>query len=70
MERFELITVQKATNCALKAIVYTAIAELGDIWAVASSQVILQAVGKVAHKYARWVGVAIMVASFADCIWG
>lgn len=60
----------RAFNCALQAIGYTAVAELATNWALASRAVMLRAIGAVAARYAGWIGAAIMVGSFADCMWG
>jgi hypothetical protein len=60
-------------DCALEAVGVAAVSELiasfGSSAAVqASSSVILKAVGKVASRYAGWIGAAIMVADFTECM--
>lgn len=59
----------RIANCILQAIGYAAIAELSANWATASRQVIIKAVGKIAQRYLGWVGAAIAVSSFVDCMW-
>lgn len=60
----------KLANCVLQAIGYTAISSLVAEWATASRYAILRAVGKLATRYIGWVGAAIAVVSFTDCMWG
>jgi hypothetical protein len=60
-------------DCALEAVGVAAVSELiasfGSSAAIqASSSVILKAVGKVASRYAGWIGAAIMVADFTECM--
>jgi hypothetical protein len=58
----------KFFNCVLQAIGYSAIADLGANWASMSRQAMIRAVGKLATKYLSWVGAAVAIVSFVDCI--
>jgi hypothetical protein len=60
-------------DCAMEAIGVAAISELigaiGSTAAIqASKAVILKAVGKLASRYAGWIGAAVMVADFTECM--
>jgi len=62
-----------AWDCAMEAIGVAAVAELissiGSSAAIqASRTLILKTVGKIASRYAGWIGAAIMVADFAECM--
>lgn len=63
------VTNARLANCIFEALGFSALAELGANWAVASRQVIIRAVGKLATRYLGWFGAAIAVASFVDCYW-
>ena len=60
----------KLFNCIFQALGFSALAELGANFFLASKQVILAAVGKIATRYLGFFGAAIAVVSFVDCMWG
>ena len=72
--KIKLLSNAKGTwDCAMEAIGVAAVAELissiGSSAAIqASSALILKTVGKIASRYAGWIGAAVMVADFAECM--
>ncbi len=60
---------EKLFNCVLQAVGYATIAELGSNWATMSRQHLIKAVDKLASKYLNWIGAAVAVGSFIDCMW-
>lgn len=74
MSNYKSIRRVGAWDCAMEAIGVGAVSELigalGSSAAIkASKAVILKAVGKIASKYAGWIGAAVMVADFAECMY-
>ena len=65
------LVASSAWDCAMDAIGVGAAIELLGMFGgatTASTTVILSAVGKLAKKYAGWLGTAIMVADFTECM--
>jgi hypothetical protein len=61
---------QKIIQCILEAIGGATAAELASNWASMSRTQIIKAVGKLAAKHLNWVGAAVAIITFIDCMWG